>query len=250
MEIDATDPRTVSVWVRVDPDQAGTGSVVWGSGSKREFGIDIENGLPLPSSEMRPFAAANPCRSQGRRVASYRGYLAGQVSSGVATSTAKIYVDGVALAAEFDECSAFPGPLINTSRTPLYIGRSRGDRQSGFKGVVSDLRIWQRGLTSSEVRDLAAREPRADANIAGLYARLPLDGLPGGRIENKGPWHAGGTAGRYNFSGPNPVVKTFVDATTYNSFCFLDADGDRLYELWESETSKTVPALPWGRRRS
>ena len=49
-----------------------------------------------------------------------------------------------------------------------------------------------------------------------------------------------------NFSGPNPVVKTFVDATTYNSFCFLDADGDRLYELWESETSKTVPALPLG----
>ena len=28
VEIDASDPRTISVWVRVDPDQLGTGTVV------------------------------------------------------------------------------------------------------------------------------------------------------------------------------------------------------------------------------
>ena len=247
VEIDATDPRTVSVWVRVDPDQAGTGSVVmWGNGSKREFGVAIEDGMPvmhLKCARLRPRMPVDLRDGAWHHIALT---LAGQAGAGITTSTAKIYVDGVSLATEFDECSAFPGSLFYTTRTPLYIGRTRGDRQSGFKGLVSDVRTWQRGLTSSEIKALAGREPSADANIAGLYARLPLDGLPGGQIENKGPWSAGGTATRFNISTPDQVVKTLVDATTYNSFCFLDADGDRLYELWESETSKTVPALPLG----
>ena len=132
--------------------------------------------------------------------------FAGQAGSGVGVTpqTTKIYVDGVALATEFQNCPGNSSSIIFTFRTPLYIGRANGDRQSGLKGLVSDLRIWQRALVSSEIRDLAGRDQRADANIGGLYANLPLDGLPGGRVENKGSW--GGRAEPRNDSiFPVPV---------------------------------------------
>ena len=234
VEIDMVDQRTISVWVRVDPDHVGVGSVVmWGKNERHEFGIAIENGMPflhLKCARLRPTAPLDIRDGNWHHLAVTFAAQAGS-GVGVTPQTTKLYVDGVSLATEFHDCRGSTNSLIITARTALYIGRANGDRQSGFKGLVSDLRIWQRSLVSSEIRDLAGREPRADANIAGLYASLPLDGLPGGKVENKGLWSAGGTARRFNISASGPVVKTLVDATTYNSFCFLDADGDRLYEL-------------------
>ena len=189
VEIDAVDPRTISVWVRIDPDHTGAGTIaMWGNGQRHEFGISVENGMPflhLKCARLKPTAPLDLRDGNWHHLAVT---FAGQGGAGVTPQTTKIYVDGVALASEFEDCGGNTSSLIFTFRTPLYIGRANGNRQSGFKGLVSDLRIWQRALVSSEIKDLAGREPSADANIGGLYANLPLDGLPGGRVENKGSW--------------------------------------------------------------
>ena len=65
-------------------------------------------------------------------------------------------------------------------------------------------------------------------------------------IVNRGSWAGGRTASLYNTQGVSPVARTLADATTHHTFLFLDADNDELYELWESESSKTKPSLPLG----
>lgn len=248
IEIDAADPRTISVWVRVDPKHAGTGTVVtWGVGRTAQFGIDIVNGEPIISFNCARMRAQGPVKDlrdgEWHHIAVTH---APQATGEVTQTTTRLYVDGVAIPAAFEQCGAYPGNRIFTRRTSLYIGRDILDRQAGYTGLISDLRIWQRPLTVSEIKDLAGRDPAANQNVNGLYASFPLDSHAGGSIVNRGTWAGGGTAQLTNYSGADPVAQTLVDATTYHSFCFLDADNDRLFELWESESSKTVPSLPLG----
>ena len=255
--IDGIKPRTISAWVKIDPDQSGRGTVVmWGTNAaKSQFGLDIEmvrqgtkmGALPVLNfncASMRPQQPIDLLRDGAwyHIAVIFSAPGSGEVNP----STTRMYVDGVAIPLQFIECLASPGKVISTGQSALFIGRDQGDRQSGFKGVISDLRIWQKSLTIAEIKDLAGREPAADQNVAGLQLSLPLDSYAAGTVVNRGAWPVGGTAALFNAEGVSPVARTLVDATTYHSFCFLDADNDQLYELWESESSKTKPALPLG----
>lgn len=248
-------PRTISAWVRVDPDHAGRGTVVmWGNGQKSQFALDIEmvrQGTQMIAAPVLNFNCASMRPQQPKDLrdgtwhhiaVTFSASAAGKATAG----TTKMYVDGVATPLNFVECLAKPGDVISTTQSPLYIGRDLADRQSGLKGVISDLRIWQRSLAATEIRDITGREPAADQNVSGLVARYPLASYSSGAIVNRGSWSAGGTAALFNAEGQSPVARTFADTTTYNSFCFFDIDNDGLHELWESDTSKTLPDLPFG----
>ena len=248
-------PRTISAWVRVDPDIAGRGTVVmWGNGQKSQFGLDVRivrQGKKMVAAPVVNFncASMQPQLSNDLRDGTWHHIAVTFSASGTGRATAgttKMYIDGVAVPLNFVDCLARPGDVISTTRSPLYIGRDLADRQSGFKGVISDLRIWQRTLAAPEIKDIAGREPAADQNVSGLLARFPLASYSGGTIVHRGTWSAGGTAALYNAEGQSPVVRTFADSTTYHSFCFLDIDNDGLHELWASDSSKTLPDLPFG----
>lgn len=248
-------PRTISVWVRVDPDHAGRGTVVmWGNGQKSQFGLDIELvrqgtqmiAVPVVNfncASMRPQQAVDLRDGAWHHIAVT---FAASAGGNVTTSTTRMYVDGAATPLNFVECLAKPGNVISTTQSALHIGRDLSDRQSGFKGLISDLRIWQRSLAVAEIRNINGREPAADQNVVGLVTRFPLTGYSGGAIATGGSWSVASTAALFNTQGQSPVVRTFADTTTYNSFCFFDVDNDLLYELWESGSSKTLPDLPFG----
>ena len=255
-QIDGITPRTISAWVRVDPDLSGRGTIVtWGANAaKSQFGLDIEilqRGSRTVAAPVLNFncASLRPRQSKDLRDGAWHHIavtFAAPGSGEITSSTTKIYLDGVALPLNFIECLAKPGKVISTGRSPLFIGRDLGDRQSGFKGVISDLRIWRRQLDLLEVEALAGRDPAADLNVAGLQVSLPLDSHGSGTFVNRGAWPIGRTAALFNAEGVSPVAQTFADETTFHSFCFLDANVDGLYELWESESSKTLPPLPLG----
>ena len=246
--------RTVSVWVRVDPDQAGRGTVVmWGNGTKSQFGLDIvvhQNAGRTIAEPVLNFGCATMVPSQLKDLRDGTWHhvavtFGGTGSNGLA-NTAKLYVDGVAVPMAFVACPGSPGIGVSTGKSPLYVGRDIADRQSGLKGLVSDLRIWDRQLGGPEIKELAGREPGAGQNIAGLQISLPLDSYSTSGTVNRGAWPIGRTAALFNAGGRSPIVQTLVDATNFHSFCFLDIDNDGLYELWESKTSKTLPPLPLG----
>lgn len=254
-QIVGASPRSISVWVRVDPDQSGRGTVVmWGSGLKGQFGLDVEmvqkSGqtvaepvLNFNCASMRPRNLQNLGDGDWHHIAvTFAASTTGEANS----NTTSMYIDGVAVPLDFVGCPARPGRQISTSPSALYVGRSAGDRQSGFKGVVSDLRIWQRSLAPSDIRELSNRDPAADQNNANLHIRLPLDRYSAGTVANSGSWSSGSTATLFNIRGVSPVFKTLADSAIYHSFCFLDLDNDNLFELWESASSKTVPPLPLG----
>ena len=154
-------------------------------------------------------------------------------TTGEATSnTTKMYVDGQEIRLNFVDCAGNPGNGLSTRISRLFVGSDLNDRQRGFKGVISDLRIWTRALTAPEARALAGRDPAADRNIADLYVSMPLDSYTAGNLVNHGSWAQASAAKMFNAEARSPIARTLVDATIYHSFCFLDADSDGLYELW------------------
>lgn len=234
--------RTISVWVRVDPDQSGTGTVVtWGgSNPLNQFGLDIEmvrqNGqaaavpvLNFNCAGMRPASNVNLNDGAWHHVA----VTFDAPGTGAATSnTTKMYVDGQEIRLNFMGFAAKPGSKLGTYFSKLFVGSDLGDRQRGFKGIISDLRIWKRALTASEVRALAGRDPAADSNVADLEISLPLASYIPDNLVNCGSWAQARASRINNTAGASPVARTLADATTFHTFCFLDLDSDGLYELW------------------
>ena len=170
--------RTISVWVRVDPDQSGTGTVVtWGGDRpKQKFGLEIEmvrqNGqaaavpvLNFNCAGMRPASNVNLNDGAWHHVS----VTVDALGTGAATSnTTKMYVDGQEIRLNFMDCAGKPGNSLITGVSPLFVGGHNRDWQRGFKGIISDLRIWKRALTAAEVRALAGRDPAADSNVADM----------------------------------------------------------------------------------
>jgi len=87
-------------------------------------------------------------------------------------STIRLYVDGVEKAS-----SSVSGP-IQTSSTPLYIGNKPFSSYSGdyFKGIIDEVRIYNRALLHQEINDTMNNELPA---TSGLVLYLSFDALEG-----------------------------------------------------------------------
>jgi len=233
--------RTMSVWVRVDADHVGRSTVAtWGNGATAEFGIEIADGQPeLQFNCVRVYQQTKRNIADGgwHHIAVTYQDPGGKV---IDSNSARLYIDGVPVRTSVYRC---PGRFHNTIRTnekALFIGNNRRDRQSGFKGLISDLRIWRRTLAASEIRSLVDREPFANETM-NLHVRLALDNVTGTGIANSGDWRGASSIRAFNFGTPARVKQTIVDQTKYHSFCMIDEDNDGLHELWESETALTLP---------
>ena len=259
IQIENAMPRTVSVWVRVDADLAGRSTVVtWGNGPQREFGIEISDGrpelqmncmslYPAPQTVIRMGVARNEevdLRDGGwhHLAVTYLDPGTGAVDA----NSAKIFVDGKQLPTVFQRCGTSLIQPISTRKTTLFIGRHPLVRQSGFRGLISDIRIWQRALSGGEIAAIANRAPSADTNVNNLHVRLSLDNVTGSGIANSGSWQGASTLQAYNMGTPATVRRTLVDQTDYHSFCMVDEDGDGLHALWESETANDLPQRTGG----
>ncbi|MEC8128218.1 MAG: hypothetical protein VX082_07685, partial [Pseudomonadota bacterium] len=150
-------------------------------------------------------------------------------------------IDGKSVPTEVVNCETTPSRSVNTWPTTLFIGRHIHDRQSSFKGLVSDLRIWNRRLYPSEILALTQRDPAGEANTGGMLVSMPLDDFTGRGLLNRGTWPGGGAMQAANMGQSGLVQSTLVDQTRYHSFCMIDDDGDGLHELWESATALSVP---------
>ena len=87
-------------------------------------------------------------------------------------STIRLYVDGVEKAS-----GSVSGP-IQTSSTPLYIGNKPFSSYSGdfFKGIIDEVRIYNRALLHQEINDTMSNELPA---ASGLVLYLSFDALEG-----------------------------------------------------------------------
>ena len=131
-----------------------------------EFGIEIANGQPelqLNCIRVYPQTTRNLADGGWHHIAVTYQDPGGQV---VDSNSTRMYIDGAPVLTAIDRC---PGTFHNTIKTnekALFIGRHPLKRQTGFKGLISDLRIWRRALSAPEIEAIVNRDPSADANVA------------------------------------------------------------------------------------
>jgi len=98
----------------------------------------------------------NRVSATGNELAYGSWYHIGGVYDG---STLQIYVNGVVISS-----TPYSSPLLQTGQ-PLYLGVN-GALGDAFKGVMDDIRIYNRALSSSEIQSLyGARVPNAPTSL-------------------------------------------------------------------------------------
>ena len=257
-------PRTISVWVRPENTMHGDRTVlVWGNGTMGAFGIELSGGQSSYGTNAARWApSVRLTTNSGPGVTSCPSlditdalpvtpnawhHVAVTFDSSangvVAPSSTAIFVDGRKMNTQIRQCtgSSVANRPIYTRSSRLYIGRSPGDRRSGFKGRISDIKVWSRALSSPEITQLYERRPEALKNVAGLYAHLPLNTVPSAPIRQAGVWPSNSPAEMATADPTKLLRRGFADSVNNHFFCFIDDDGDQLFALWESETAVSVP---------
>lgn len=147
---------TVSTEVWVDPTQP-TPYFIWGLGNTDSGGTGNGYLFTTGNSAYRSsIASGNWTTEQTATSGAALGRGAWKtLTYTLQDGTATIYLDGVKVG-EKTGVTIEPGEIGDGRTTANYIGRSvyAGDRY--LKGKVRDFRLWNRGLTGTEVRDLAA----------------------------------------------------------------------------------------------
>lgn len=150
------DAITVSTEVKVDPTQP-TPYFVWGMGNTDSGGTGNGYLFTTGNSAYRSsIASANWTTEQtatsGNALA--RGVWK-TLTYTLQDGTATLYLDGVKVG-EKTGVTIKPGDIGDGRTTANYIGRSVYSGDKYLKGAVRDFRLYNRALTTAEVRDLAA----------------------------------------------------------------------------------------------
>lgn len=150
------DAITVSTEVWVDPTQA-TPYFIWGLGNTDGAGNGNGYLFTTGNSAYRTsIASGNWTTEQTATSGTALGRGAWKtLTYTLQDGTATLYLDGVKVG-EKTGVTIKPGDIGDGRTTANYIGRSvySGDRY--LEGRVRDFRLWNRALTGTEVRDLAA----------------------------------------------------------------------------------------------
>ena len=239
-------PRSISVWFQADKEQTGRQTIVsWGAEdvSNARFGFDLVDGHLVVSLRCADVKIVNSTDLRDGNwhhvIVTHNAPADGTITS----SNMSIHLDGEYRQTQYaDVCATGNRQGLLTHRSPLFIGRNPERADTAFRGLISDLRIWQRAISPEEAYALHRRQPDAGSNTANLELHLPLDQLPPAGLTNRGQWPAGSSFALFNYDNlSDAVVPTIVDDTLTHSFCFIDDDGDGLHEIWESATARALP---------
>ena len=225
---------------------------MWGNGIGREFGIDVLDGVPairLNCFGIRPIYETVMVNGKTRHRYDLRDGGWHHIAISYAdpgngefdAQSTKLYINGSLINTQFVTCESSSNRRMQTAVTTLFIGRHVHDRRSSFKGLISDVRLWNRELAPAEVLALSQRTLETARNNNGLVLSLPLDNFTGTGLASTGTWTGAGAMHAGYMGQTDLVQSTLVDQTTYHSFCMIDDDGDGLHELWESEVALDVP---------
>ncbi len=148
-------------------------------------------------------------------------------------STIRLYVDGV------EKASGSASGPIQTSSTPLYIGNKPFSSYSGdfFKGIIDEVRIYNRALLHQEINDTMSNELPA---TSGLVLYLSFDALEGSTCPDLSGYGNDGT----NYGAE--IVTSFEWGEMYDwvvegtAIPFIisgiyDVDEDGKLEIWAND---------------
>jgi hypothetical protein len=119
---------------------------------------------------------------------------------------AQLYVNGVEVGRHIN-LGLYPARLGNAPNN--WIGRSQSAEDPFFAGEMDDFRIYQRGLTASEVRSLATVSTGASGEVGGTVPATLSLSVPGASFGAFEP----GVARTYEASTTANVTSTAGDAT-------------------------------------
>ncbi|GAP41889.1 Concanavalin A-like lectin [Lentimicrobium saccharophilum] len=160
------------------------------------------------------------------------------------TKIVRIYING-GLVNTINETN--PNAIVRTSSSPLYIGRNGSSSVYFIKGVLDDLRLYNRALSSIEIQQLYNEQSYNSLN-SGLVAHYPFDNNFLDYSENGyDGTQSGGVSftsdhllqqnGAASFDGQNDQVNITPSGDLLN-YCA----GNHSYSAWIKLNS--VPAVP------
>jgi hypothetical protein len=172
---DATLPVTIAAWIYIDNTVAGYNPIF-----VSQDNLPLYNGFLFSSTLSGVFVEYGDGMGQNnsiyRRGASYISgtniggkwiHVAGVIRG---ATDMDLYIDGVKISPVYSGSSNFP-MSSNHPDDVAKIGKwiSNGIT-SHFKGMIDDIRIWKRSLTSTEISDaMAKKDPRGDSSLIGFW---------------------------------------------------------------------------------
>jgi hypothetical protein len=149
--------RTVSVWV--NPDSG----LVWPEGYILVWGIDTPGSITsvvyAPYQSKIGFFGFNYDVEVDQDPSTFTGGWHNITTSYTSSLlNTKIYVDGIL---KINQFLNNPNDSLNTGDSPLYVNYTQSplDGNNAFSGLIDDVRIYNRVLSSADVQILAAPEP-------------------------------------------------------------------------------------------
>jgi hypothetical protein len=195
---------TISAWVKLSGPSTGSSIVtkrIGGNSTGYGMGISSTNVTFGPGGGVAAIATAT--------VDTGRWYMVSAVYT-LSNSTVKLYLNGVLVNTTTNFAS--PGTL-----TPLlYIGRddpSTGTSGYFFKGSMSDIRMYNRAVTSTEVSELYAATCAPTSSLIGYWpltnTLLDLSGNGNngtGNVITSATDRLGNSLGAYYFNGTSSYI--------------------------------------------
>ena len=178
-DFNTSDNFTVEVWVKIDPvqtDLSFTNNAIiekWNGSGSYSYVIRCNNqtdGFPGEVSIARYDGTNNPLIFSNTLVNDNKWHHIAFTRTGGGTGTISLYIDGVFQSSTADNTT---NPTTNTSL--LYVAQ-RGFGAVRLKGNVDEVRIWNTGLTQTQIRDRMCRKITAvDPLFSNLTAYYNLD---------------------------------------------------------------------------
>ncbi len=158
-----TAARTVSFWINADANQGGVRSTIlsWGANNSSTPGIRFDINLNHSSNyQLRGEFNASGVNFTTPGRSDLRGagwvHCAIVVPAGATVSQILGYLDGVPATPQIEPAGS-GGTAINTSPVnPITIGNWASDNDRPFRGLIDDVRIYDRLLSAAEIAALAS----------------------------------------------------------------------------------------------
>lgn len=152
-------PRTLSAWVRADPDQPANAAIIsWGGDANGNDRITLQVNTVASDGTIGALRFDSGIAFVTGTTAIADGdwhHVAAVIPEGRATTQiTKLFVDGV-LEAEVSGLSELDELVDTDSGAPLVIGASGHAAGYGFLGAIDDVRIYNHALSEAEIAPLA-----------------------------------------------------------------------------------------------
>jgi hypothetical protein len=212
---------TLSAWVKPTVFPSVQGSIInkWAgySYSLEDYGLMLLSDLRVHLGNGRHGVGATAVTSTNRLSLGEWHHVVGAIDSG---GTGRIWVNGVLRG----EANVFP--LLPPATAPVRIGQMRGVDGSildNFNGSIDDVRLYNRALSVSEVRELYACEygphvklikavkPSFDGLALGTNYQLQLSA-------DMSTWTNGGSP--FTATNSNMIYPQYWDVDNWNSLFF------------------------------